>query len=111
MSESAISGSILAKLPASVRDELATMPREKQEKYATLYAKRSKKVLLAYALCVLYGLHFVYLEDIETGVWFWLTLGAFFIWWIIELFRIYGKVRRYNSHAAIIALADVKAGE
>jgi len=111
MSEIAIRESILAKLPASVRDELATMPKEKQEKYAALYAKRSKKVLLAYALCIVYGLHFVYLEDIETGVWFWLTLGAFFVWWIIELFRIHSKVRSYNSHAAIIALADIKSGE
>jgi hypothetical protein len=108
MSENVIPEKILTEIPVAVRDEARQLPRENQELFTEGYRKKKKNVLIAYLLCLLYGTHNVYLEKTDLAFWFWLTAGAFLIWWVIEFFRIPGMVREYNRSVARVMLADVR---
>ncbi len=47
-----------------------------------------KKILPTFLLCLflgLFGVHRFYVGKIWTGVIMFLTVGGFFIWWIIDL--------------------------
>jgi hypothetical protein len=108
VAESVIPKSLLATLPRTIREELPTLPKESQEKFLQLYQKRIKKLWKAYPLCLLYGMHFVYLEETSTGIWFWFTVGGFGVWWVIELLRLPGMVKNHNSMAAIKIMGQVR---
>ncbi len=109
MSENVIPESVLAKLPETVREEVAQLPGENQGLFIKAYRKKKKSVLIAYLLCVAYGSHNVYLEKIDLAFWFWFTLGGMVIWWIIEFFRVPRMVRAYNRSVARIVLAEARA--
>ena len=34
-----------------------------------------------------FGLHYFYLGKVGTGILYWFTIGGFFWWWIIDIFR------------------------
>jgi len=111
VAESVIPQDLLKKLPRTVREELPTLSKEAQQKFMELYAMRTKKLLVAYLLLVVYGLHYVYLEETSTGIWFWFTVGGFGIWWIINFFIVPGMVKTYNSIAALKILGEVRPAE
>jgi sugar phosphate isomerase/epimerase len=71
VAESIIPQNILKKLPRMAREELPTLSQEIQQKFLEIYQKRAKKLWFAYILCLLYGTHYVYLEETGTGIWFW----------------------------------------
>ena len=108
MAESVVPQELLKKLPRTVREELPTLSSDAQQKFMELYGPRTKKLLIAYALCLLYGLHYVYLEETSTGIWFWFTVGGFGIWWIINFFTLPGAVKTYNSVAALKTIGEVR---
>jgi hypothetical protein len=99
---------LLKSLPRTVRDELPTLPKDGQQKFMDLYNARKKNLLFAYILCLLYGLHYMYLEETGTGIWFWFTIGGVCFWWIVDFFRVPGMVRSRNSFIALKTLGEVK---
>ena len=81
---------------------LLNLLTEKQKDYAlTLYANREKKVSTAYILWVVFGVYYFYLGHPVKNILLWILCGCFIgiIWWIIDLFRISGMVKRKNRRS------------
>lgn len=51
----------------------------------------------AYLLWFFFGCHYAYLGKWGIQILYWLTLGGFGLWILIDLFLIPGKVNRYNA--------------
>jgi hypothetical protein len=51
----------------------------------------------AYLFWFLLGAHFAYLGRWGMQLLFWITLGGFGVWAIIELFMISGRVAKHNG--------------
>ena len=64
---------------------------------------------LAYFLWFIIGLHYLYLNQAGWQFFYWFTLGGFFIWTIIDLFRIPSMTNSYNKDTAINVLRDMRA--
>src|SRR5579884_4011680 len=99
-----IPASIADNLPAMVRNELGKLPAHRQEEFVEEYRRKAKSAGPAYLLWLLLGWHYIYLRKWGIQFLFWLTLGGFFIWWIVDLFRIPGMVRDYNKDVAVDVL-------
>ena len=64
---------------------------EATRELAELRSLRPKKKKVALWLSVLLGLAGVdrfYLGDIKGGLFKWVTMGGFYVWWIIDILRI-----------------------
>jgi hypothetical protein len=55
-----------------------------------------KDTLTAYLYWLCLGSHYIYLKKMRTQVIFWLTLGGFGMWWLIDMIRLPGMVNDYN---------------
>lgn len=70
---------------------------DKQKDYAlTLYTAREKKKSTAYILWILFGVYYFYLGHPFKNILLWLLCFCFIgeIWWIVDLFRMSGMVKR-----------------
>ena len=105
---SSIPTTILDNLPLAVKTELAKMPLEKQNVFLEEYRRKEKSIGLAYVLWFVIGLHYIYLSKWGLQFFYWVTWGGFFIWALIDLFRIPSMVRGYNKDKAIDVLRDLK---
>lgn len=101
--------SISDDLPAMVRNELDSLPAQKQEKFFEEYRRRAKSSGPAYVLCVLVGGHYFYLGKWGVQILFWLTVGGLLVWWLVDLFRIPAMIRDHNRDVAVDVLKDLKA--
>ncbi|PKQ63740.1 TM2 domain-containing protein [Raineya orbicola] len=105
-----ISASIADRLPSMVKNELAKLPAQKQEEFVEEYKRKAKSVGIAYLfLIVILAMHYGYLRKWGLQIVFWLTGGGFFIWWLIDLFRLPGLVKNYNKDIAIDTMRNLKA--
>lgn len=90
---------------------LLNLLTEKQKDYAlTLYANREKKVSTAYILWVVFGVYYFYLGHPVKNILLWILCGCFIgiIWWIIDLFRISGMVKRKNQEILKICIEEAQ---
>ncbi len=93
-----------------VKNELAKLPAQKQEEFVEEYKRKAKSVGIAYLfLIVILAMHYGYLGKWGLQVVFWLTCGGFFIWWLIDLFRLPGLVKNYNKDIATDTMRNLKA--
>jgi len=105
-----ISASVADSLPSMVKNELAKMPAQKQEEFVEEYKRKVKSVGIAYLfLIVILAMHYGYLRKWGLQIVFWLTGGGFFIWWLIDLFRLAGLVKDYNKDVAMDTMRNLKA--
>jgi len=111
VAESIIPEEIFKKLPRTVKAELPTLSADAQNKFLEIYKRKRKSLGIALPLVLAYGMHFVYLEESSSGIWFWFTVGGFGIWWIIEFFRVGGMVKDFNSYVALKAIAEVRPAD
>jgi hypothetical protein len=51
----------------------------------------------AYLLWFFFGFHYAYLGKWKLQLLYWITFGGFFIWAIIDLFTLSGRVANHNS--------------
>ena len=100
--------SIYDALPAMVRNELAQLTPEKQEEFLEEYKRKAKSTGVAYLLILLCWCHYAYLRHWGIQILFWLTLGGFWVWLVIDLFRIPSLIKSYNQDVAIDALRNLK---
>ena len=90
---------------------LLNLLTEKQKDYAlTLYVNREKKVSTAYILWVVFGVYYFYLGHPVKSILLWILCGCFIgiTWWIIDLFRISGMVKRKNQEILKICIAEAQ---
>jgi hypothetical protein len=86
-------------LPASVKALQVKIDPEMRDAFARDYSRRRKKLLIAYLLYLL-GWHYLYLGKLGLQVAFLTTLGGFFLWGLVDLFRLPGMVARVNEGIA-----------
>lgn len=72
------------------------------------YSRHGKTRVAAFILLLL-GLHYLYFGKIATWVLFVLSLGGFFAWWFIDIFRIGSMVDAANEKAIISAYNFAKS--
>lgn len=102
--------STISELPVAVRASLQSMDEIQSDMFIEEFARRKKSVAGGYFSSLLF-FHYGYVGRIGMTLLGWLvafmTLGiGMAIWWIIDLFRIPGIVRNYNSDLAISILRD-----
>jgi len=97
-------------LPAGVKAAQAKLDPKLQEAFARDYARRRKSLLIAYLLCLL-GWHYLYLGKISLQFAFWITLGGFLVWGLVDLFRLPGMVARRNEETAWALMSQYRTGQ
>ena len=70
-----------------------------QQAFELDYTARKKSLLIAYLLCLI-GWHYLYLGKFGLQFLFWITLGGFLVWGLVDLLRLPGMVRRQNEEIA-----------
>jgi len=104
-----IEPSLAAKLSVAVKGELSKFSAEVQHEFSEEYKRNSKSAATAYAFCLLFGLHYAYMGKWGVQLLFWLTGGGFMLWWLVDLFRLSGVVKKWNRDVAMTALRNLKA--
>lgn len=91
---------VASSLSRTVREQLAYLTPDQQRAFLWRYRAQAKSQLVALAFLPL-GWHYLYLRKRGLQVLFWLTLGGFAAWWVLDFFRIRGLVRDYNRRVAM----------
>ncbi len=104
-----IDQSILDSMPSVVKGNLSTLSEMEQSMFVEEYNRKKKSVGIAY-LCHIFffSSSYGYLHKWGLQVLYWLTGAGLFLWFLIRLFTIPGKVRAYNQDVAIEAMRNVK---
>ncbi|MFT5917735.1 MAG: hypothetical protein ACI81T_004252 [Bacteroidia bacterium] len=88
-------------IPFPVQAQLAELPEEAQRDFVIEYARRRKETPISY-IAHFASLSEGYLDNWTLQIFFWLSfavgIGPF--WWFINLFRMPGKVKRFNQKMA-----------
>jgi hypothetical protein len=87
-------------LPPSIQSVVTKMSDLEQNSFLLEYNKRKKSVFLSYILWIFFGLHYAYNRKIGLQFVFWFTLGGFFCWAFLDLFRMQSIVRDANATIA-----------
>ena len=100
---------LLRDLPAMVRSELDQLPPGRQTEFFDRYLTRRKRRWVAW-LFWLVGWHFAYLRKgwLELGYLVAIAAVVGLVWWVVEAFRLHGRVRAWNSDRAIETMRDLK---
>ncbi|HMZ56217.1 MAG TPA: TM2 domain-containing protein [Nitrospira sp.] len=96
-------------LPTSLNPVFEKLPPEAQISVKRDFDNRSKSMLVAYLAWFFLGWHYLYLKRVGLQIAFWLTLGGFGLWWLVDLFRVAGIVNRMNEDAARELMVQYKA--
>lgn len=98
-------------IPEPVLLKMEKMDEFTQETFLAEFKKKKKSPLVAFILLLLLPpFHYFYFGKVWLNLLLWLTLciGIGFIWWFVDLFRIFGMVREYNRTVAIHMLRDIQ---
>lgn len=88
-------------IPFAVQVQLAELPMEAQQDFMAEYTRRKKDVSTSY-LAHMITLSEGYLDNWTLQIFFWISfsVGIGPLWWLVNLFRLPGKVRKYNRNLA-----------
>ena len=107
----------MIEMPANIREgipevvirKLSAMDELTQEAFLTEFKQEKKSALIGFILLLLCpGWHYFYIGKVWMNLLFWITLGGFFFWWFIDLFRVSEMVRDYNKTVAIGVLKEIQ---
>lgn len=105
-----ISALVADSFPSMVKNELAKMPAQKQDEFVEEFNRKKKSLGIAYLfLLIVLAMHYGYLKKWGLQIVFWLTGGGFFIWWLIDIFRLPGLVKNYNKDVAMDTMRNLKS--
>ncbi|MGB0525388.1 MAG: DUF4178 domain-containing protein [Flammeovirgaceae bacterium] len=98
----------LTDVPFAVQAQLAELPSEAQQDFIYEFTRRKKEVPIAYIA------HFTTLSEgyldnwtLQLLFWFSFVIGVGPFWWFINLFRMPGKVSRFNKKLATKVLKHI----
>jgi TM2 domain-containing membrane protein YozV len=86
-----------------------SLPAHTQSLVLRDHEVRKKSCPFAYLFWFFFGFHYLYLGRIGIQLIYWLTLGGFGFWMLIDLFRIPGMVERKNEDIARGLMAQYQA--
>lgn len=90
-----------------IQKKFRELNSEQQKIFISEFERRKKSVGISYLLWFLLGWHYAYLKKWGWLILYILTVGGFFIWAIIDLFRIPKIVEQYNNDLALEILRDI----
>ncbi|SIT13512.1 hypothetical protein SAMN05421786_106145 [Chryseobacterium ureilyticum] len=90
-----------------IQKKFRELNSEQQRIFVSEFERRKKSVGISYLLWFLLGWHYAYLKKWGWLILYILTAGGFFIWAIIDLFRIPRMVEQYNNDLALEVLRDI----
>lgn len=99
--------SLRKQVPDAVLRKIDEMDEAAQMGFAEEFARKKKSPLLAFLL-VGVGLHYAYLGKVWLTLIFLITFGGFGLWWVVDVFRVFGMVREHNRSVAIQVLRDIQ---
>ena len=103
-----VSSAMLDTLPSSLKQALAQMSEQQQAMFEEEYKRKMKPPMKMQLLAIFFPIHHFLMGKTGTGILFWITLGGFWIWWIIDMFAIGSRVRDFNEDIARTLLRDMK---
>jgi len=95
-------------LSSSVKFGLAKMTPQQQHAFEEDYLRKRKGIALPYIFMILLPIHYFYVGKTGLNILFLLSGGGFFIWWLIDLFRIPSIIGNYNTDLANDIFRDQK---
>ncbi|MGK0289888.1 MAG: hypothetical protein ACI86H_001336 [bacterium] len=89
-------------LPSQVQRHLELLPLSITDEFFEEYKFKSRKIIFSYLLWIFFPLspHHGYLNHWVRQAFYWITLGGFGAWWIIDFFRIPDLVQEHNMKTA-----------
>ncbi len=90
----------LVDLPADVRADIANFPPEAQTAFFEDYNRKEKSISLAYVFHLVAGLAYAYEGKWIKQILFWITFYGFGVWWVVQLFRLPGSIKKTNKEIA-----------
>jgi len=103
-----IKSEIANTLPSSVKNALGKLPPEEQAVFEEEYARKRRNKVLLLVLAILFPIHFFFEDRVGMGLLYWLTLGGFGVWWLIEIFLVTGRSNNFNEDTAKALLRDMR---
>lgn len=94
-------------LPFAVNAQVATLPEDLQKEFLKEYNRRSKNIIIPYVLHFFFPAHYLYLDKVLMQILFWMTFGGLGLWWLIDIFRMPGLVKKRNAEIADEVLRHV----
>lgn len=99
---------VVRQLPSSVRNALGQMPQEQQAVFEEEYGRKRRNKVILGLLAIFFPIHFFFEDRIVLGLVYWLTIGGFGVWWLVEIFTVWGRTSRFNEDTAVALLRDMK---
>ncbi len=96
-------------IPYALQGVFLSLPPNTQSLVLRDYEVRKKSTFFAYFFWFFFGFHYLYLGRIGIQLIYWLTIGGFGFWMLIDLFRIPGMVERKNEDIARELMAQYQA--
>ncbi|WP_312171480.1 TM2 domain-containing protein [Chryseobacterium sp.] len=90
-----------------IQKKFRALNSEQQRIFISEFERRKKSVGISYLLWFLLGWHYAYVKKWGWLILYILTVGGFFVWAIIDLFRIPKIVEQYNNDLALEILRDI----
>lgn len=90
-----------------IQKKFRDLNSEQQRIFINEFERKKKSVGVSYLLWFLVGWHYAYLKKWGWLLLYILTAGGFFIWAIIDLFRIPKMIDDYNNNLALEIIKDI----
>lgn len=103
-----IRSEVAKQLPSSVKNALGRMPGDQQAVFEEEYVDKRRSAVLMLLLAILFPIHFFFEGRVGLGILYWLTLGGFGLWWLVEIVMVWGRTKRFNQDTATALLRDMK---
>ena len=97
----------MANFSLLVQKKYNSLASEQKQIFIDEYNRKKKTKWVAFILWFFLGWHYAYLKKWGWLILFLFTVGGFFIWWIIDLFRVSKMVNEYNNNLALEILRDI----
>ena len=94
--------------PPLVQSALTKMTEDQKLTFESEYNSRKKSLGLLVVLAIFFPIQHFLLGKTAMGIFFWLTLGRFGLWWMIEWFLTPKRVNDYNREMSVNLARDTK---
>jgi len=97
----------LSGVPIDILEKVHKLPADQRAEFWAEYNSGAKTTTVGYLLWLI-GLHYLYVGKLGTEILYLITLGGFFIWAIIDFFRMPSIINEYNRKVSEQALRNAK---
>jgi len=96
-----------SQMPEAVAQKVESMELVNQAAFEDEFNKKRKSLGTSYFFW-LFGFHYLYMGKFMTFIFFFITFGGLFIWWLFDVFRLPSIVRNHNKTVALSVLRDIQ---